>query len=284
MLKQEIEFITLTELLYIIIGVMILVLVLLGGVLIVIKKLRNKNRDLQNALAEIHRLNKAKDYFVSIIAHDLRRPLSTLHEMAELADYYITTHRYDSLKQVSAYIDQSGHKIRNLLDNMVNWVLSYEGKYQPDYLAVKPVINFVIELYSQEISKKQIYLTCSIPSSLEIFVDRNAFELVIRNLVDNALKHLSNEGILTIEAKEISSTYIQLTIADNGNGMSSDKATELQYVLDRADELVPGQVGRTLGMLITGRFVKINKGTITIQSQIKQGTTLTLTFPRFLNS
>ncbi|WP_169579778.1 sensor histidine kinase [Runella zeae] len=252
--------------------------------LLVISKLRSKNLELQKALTEIQRLNKAKDYFLSIIAHDLRRPLSTLYEMAELADYYIKTHRYDSLRQVSVYIDQSGNKIRNMLDNMVHWALSYEGRYEPESLILKSKIDVVLALYDQEITKKQIHVDYQVPPLLTGLVDSNGFELVVRNLIDNALKHLPPKGSLRIEAKEISLSTVQLQIADNGRGIAREKVKELQYVLAKADELVPGQVGRTLGMLITGRFVKINKGTILIESELQKGTTLTITFPRSIES
>lgn len=276
--------INLNNVLYWVISGLTLLLILLLILLLVISKLRSKNLELQKALTEIQRLNKAKDYFLSIIAHDLRRPLSTLHEMAELADYYIKTHRYDSLQQVSLYIDQSGNRIRNMLDNMVQWALSYEGRYEPESLVIKSKIDVVLALYDQEIAKKQIDIYYQVSPLLTGFVDSNGFELVVRNLVDNALKHLPSKGRLRIEAKEISLSTIQLQIADNGRGIAPEKVKELQYVLAKADELVPGQVGRTLGMLITGRFVKINKGTILIESELQKGTTLTITFPRSLES
>ena len=276
-LKYEAELTERRYLFYITIG--ILSLAGLGGLGILFRKLAFKNNHLEKALGEIQRLNKAKDFFMGIIAHDLRRPLSTLHEMAELADYYIQTHRYESLQKISAHIDQSGAKVRHLLDNMINWALSQEGRYEPQSIPVVPKIDNVLELYSQDILKKQIQLFYNCQPTLTAYVDGNAFELIIRNLIDNALKNLPANGMLTIEGSETSLGEIQIRITDNGRGISPEKVEEVKYILAHADEIVPGQIGRTLGMLITGRFVKINKGTIRIESRINQGTTFLLTFP-----
>jgi K+-sensing histidine kinase KdpD len=58
-----------------------------------------------------------------------------------------------------------------------------------------------------------------------------------------------------------------------------EKLREIRYILTHADELIPGQVGRSLGMLLVGRFIKINQGAIEVESQWNAGTVFTITLP-----
>lgn len=273
---HEIELFKLRERFYVVLGLFCLICLTT-----LFRQLSSKSKRLEKALNEIERLNKARDFFLGVIAHDLRRPLSSLHEMAKLADFYIKTQRYEELTKISASIDRSGEKIRNLLDNMINWVVSNEGRYRPEVVNITDKINAVIELYAQTISNRQIRVVYECPTSLTVFADENGFELIIRNLVDNALKYLHPNGRLSIEVTEIPSGNVQVRVGDNGRGMTQEKLTEVKYILTHAETLIPGQIGSSLGMLLIGRFVKINKGIIVVNSQLETGTVFTLILPGY---
>lgn len=280
-LQQQIELASARERLYWLAGSVIVIGLILSVFLVYY--LNRKNIQLDNAYREISRLTKAKDYFFGILAHDLRRPLSAYQDMTELVDYYVSTKRFDALQKISKSINQSGRTIRQLLDNLLLWALSQrdEVPYQPKELILYPKIANVIDLYRPIIEKNKVRATITGPESSMAFVDEEAFELIIRNLVDNALKYLRPEGELEIAVSTTSSEQTQLKIKDNGEGMTSEKLEAVRYMLSHADQLQPGQIGRSLGMLLIGRFVKSNKGNIQVESEPQKGTVVTIMFPQY---
>jgi signal transduction histidine kinase len=276
-LEQQVRFTEQNIQIFIIIGSFFFVGMVSLGLLL--RRLAYKNSRLEKALAEIQRFSSTRDFFMGILVHDLRRPLSSLHGMAETVDFYLKTERYDELKKVSLSIDRSGAKIRKLLDNTLHWVMSQEGRYEPESVHPANEIQSVLELYAQSILNQQIKTIIHCPTSLSVFADRNGLALILRNLIDNALKHLPAHGELSIQVTELASGNAQIRIEDNGKGIMEEKLREIRYILTHADELIPGQVGRSLGMLLVGRFIKINQGAIEVESQWNAGTVFTITLP-----
>lgn len=277
LLEQQVRFADQNVQVFIIIGAFFFIG--MGGLGLLLRRLSYKNGRLKKALEEIQRFNSTRDFFMGIIVHDLRRPLSSLHGMAETVDFYLKTKRYEELKKVSLSIESSGAKIRKLLDNTLHWVMSQEGRYEPESVNMANEINSVLELYAQSILNQQIKTIIQCPTHLTVFADRNGLALILRNLIDNALKHLPAHGELSIKVSEIPSDSVQIRIEDTGKGITEDKLTEIRYILTHADELIPGQIGRSLGMLLVGRFIKINQGTIEVKSQLDAGTVFILTLP-----
>lgn len=277
LLEQQVRFAEQNVQIFIIIGAFFLIG--MTGLSLLLRRLAYKNSRLKKALEEIQRFNSTRDFFMGMIVHDLRRPLSSLHGMAETVDFYLKTKRYDELKKVSLSIDRSGAKIRKLLDNTLHWVMSQEGRYEPESVNLANEINSVLELYAQSIQNQQIKTIIHCPTSLTVFADRNGLALILRNLTDNALKYLPAHGELSITVSEIPSGCVQIRIEDTGKGITKEKLKEIRYILTHADELIPGQIGRSLGMLLVGRFIKINQGTIEVKSQLEVGTCFTITLP-----
>lgn len=215
-------------------------------------KLTQKNRQLQKTLNEIRRHNRTKDLFLGVIAHDLRRPLSSLHGMAKLADYYIKTHRYEKLKKISTSIDYSADKIRDLLENMLHWALSQHEHWQPQSVPVANTVNGILDLYRQNILSHHLQIMLQDPDCLSVLADKNALELILRNLMENALRHLPIRGVLTLSISETAAGRVQIRIEDNGTDIHPEQLKQIKYILAHAQTLIPGQIGRSLGMLLVG--------------------------------
>lgn len=245
-------------------------------------RLRNANQKLQKAFNEILQLNKARDYFFGIIAHDLRRPLSSFQGMAELIKYYIKTKRYDQLGKISDSIDQSGQRIRQTLDNLLSWALSQreEVPYNPERILLRGKIGRVIELFEPTILLLKIDVKVDCPETLTAFADANGVELIIRNLMDNALKNLSPNGTIWIKASADSRTthHIMIRIQDNGHGMDAQTLETVNAIFD-CPETLPDHQKRSLGMILISRFIKKNQGKIEVESVLGQGTAFTFILP-----
>ena len=114
------------------------------------------------------------------------------------------------------------------------------------------------------------------------YADKNMVNLIIRNLISNAIKFTDNQGVITIQCADAGNTMLAISIADTGIGISDDNIAKLF----RIDEYfstsgTAGEGGTGLGLIICKEFVEKNKGAISINSEPGVGTTFTFTLPKF---
>lgn len=243
-------------------------------------RLRQTNAKLKNAYDEILQLHQVRDYFFGIIAHDLRSPLNSFQEMAEVIKFYIETKRYDELKKISDGIDQMGLRIRVLLDNLLSWALSqrHELPHSPERLVLLEKILPITHLYQQVTSYKQATITIACPTDLVVYMDANACDLIIRNLIDNASKNLRQGGEILIKAAyNKTNNHVELTVEDNGQGMSTEKLSQLTNTLHHPE--ISQNTPRGLGMILIGRFLQRNQISFGVKSVLGKGTTFNLMIP-----
>jgi signal transduction histidine kinase len=107
--------------------------------------------------------------------------------------------------------------------------------------------------------------------------------LVIRNLISNAIKFTNDGGVVTIQCSqdEKDKNLLSVSISDTGIGISPDNIKKLF----RIDEYfstsgTAGEGGTGLGLIICKEFVEKNKGTIKVESELEVGTTFTFTLPK----
>jgi signal transduction histidine kinase len=122
--------------------------------------LRQANQKLEAAASEVEDLNKAREQFFGIIAHDLRRPLHAFEGLGKLINHYIASGDQAAITKISGAIDQSSFKIRQLLDNLLHWALSQKEEipYQPEHIMLRPKLEEIIDFLSNCTTKKRQHL------------------------------------------------------------------------------------------------------------------------------
>lgn len=277
LLQQEKELTEARSRLYV--GVGIAMLAALLGVSFLMYRLRRNNAKLQTAYNEILKLNQARDYFFGIIAHDLRRPLSSFQDMAGMITYYLQQKRYGELDKVSQSIDQMGRNIRLLLDNLLSWALSQreEVPHHPERLHLSEKIQNIVALYQQIAQYRKVELLVDCPQELTVYMDPNACELIIRNLIDNALKNAHTGGKIQLTVQASAEGDIKLTVEDDGKGMSEEKLAGIRQTLEHPD--LRADRPRGLGMVLLGRFLKSNHIDVDVSSTLGVGTRFLMSIP-----
>lgn len=277
-LEQEKQLVEAQNKLILSVGLAITIALLAAAFLL--HRLRQANFKLKNAYDEILQLHQVRDYFFGIIAHDLRSPLNSFHEMAEVIKFHLETKRFDELKKIADGIDQMGLRIRILLDNLLSWALSQrqEVPHSPENLLLYERLSPITNLYQQITAYKQIAIIVECPTDLTVYMDSNACDLIIRNLVDNASKHLRKGGKIIIKAAyNETNKQVALTIKDDGLGISPEKLSVLTNTLNHPE--ISNNTPRGLGMILIGRFMKSNKISFDVKSNVGQGTIFTLMIP-----
>jgi signal transduction histidine kinase len=134
-------------------------------------------------------------------------------------------------------------------------------------------------LLASSARQKRITMSAEVPGNLEANADMNMIDTVVRNALSNAIKFTKPGGTVTI-ATEPEGNMIRISVVDTGIGIPTDKlATLFRIEAKTQREGTAGERGTGLGLLLCKEFVEKNGGTVTIESQVDQGSTFSFTVP-----
>ncbi len=259
-------------------AIMSLSLALIGRLYMQAKK--NKAR-IEEQNAALVRLNKTKDRFFGIIAHDLRNPLVALGGLFKLLFHYAAHGETLKLKGIEEGAQGSIAEVNHLLDNLLDWASNQTGTlpYSPEPLSIQQICAEILALFDQSAQAKGIRLTADVNENFYVFADRNGVSTILRNLVSNAIKFTPDGGRITLSATTQDS-QAQLKVADTGQGMDQHMLKTLFVGAEKSSTPgTRGEKGSGLGILLCREFVTLNKGTIQVASQLRIGTEFTVMLP-----
>jgi len=211
------------------------------------------------------------------VAHDLRTPLTRLQTGAQLA-----LQKEDSaeIKEALADAVEEAERLNAMLCTIMDISEVQAGALKLDLATfpLKPVVDVLVELYDEVAQEKNITLAATIDPAGQITADRNRLQLLLSNLLDNALKYTPNGGRVEIAA-DFAPGEVRITVRDTGIGIDADDLPRIWDRLYRADKS-RSQRGLGLGLSLVKAFVDAHGGAATVSSQPGGGSVFTVTFPR----
>jgi len=229
-------------------------------------------------------LGRLEDAFARIsqfsadIAHELRTPLHILQGEAELA---LT--RAGSAEAYRACIESAAEEYQRLAA-MVDALLFLARAEQPDtqlnrqWLQLDHEIATVCDFYQALADEQAVALVAK--GSGQVLADASLLRRALGNLVANALRHTPGGGRIVIAVRQRPDQGAEISVSDTGDGIAPE---DLAHVFDRFYRADSGRsrtkAGTGLGLAIVKFIMELHGGTASIQSELHQGTTVTLTFP-----
>ena len=240
---------------------------------------QNKRIELQNK--KLSDTIQLKNKIFSVIAHDLRSPVVNILYMLNLLKDEEYREKYDSFANTSI---QYAQQVINLLENMLVWGRDQEDKikFAPDRYDLADIILTNLSIFKETADKKDILMNFTQIGNSKAYFDKDLMDIIIRNLISNAVKYTSRGGRISILLKDKSMTNegIILKVCDNGTGIPPEKKSSL-FSSDEI-ESTPGtedEKGTGIGLKLCYELVRINCSTITVDSRIGEGTCFTIILP-----
>lgn len=228
---------------------------------------------------ELERLNQVKDKFFSIISHDLRSPINALSGLLDLLDKGAVSEE-ELPKHVKELKARFNHT-RTLLNNLLDWTLLQMDKL--NLQASKIDIHSIVEeniLLLSSVQVKDVTLVNEVPQNAIGFADSNTINLVIRNLMTNAIKFTNDGGQVTINAKDNGAEWL-INVTDNGVGINPEV---LEMLFDKTAPYTTrgtaNEKGTGLGLILCKEFIEKNGGKIWVESEVDKGSTFYFTLPK----
>lgn len=259
-----------------------LLLLLTAGVYFYAQKVKNARIILlqKNKLDE---LNATKDQLFSIVSHDLRSSVNALKTSNAKLSATLETKNYEELNQLIIQNSGIANGAYSLLDNLLHWALLQTKQlyFHKESVHLFSIVQQIEYNYKPLLIEKAITFENSVSKNCFIFVDLDSLKIVLRNLLDNAIKFSNENGKISFYTQENNSESCQLVLEDNGLGMDNETINEIL----KDDELLAKKgksetIGTGLGMQLCKQMIKKNGGTIQIESELHKGTKIILTFPK----
>ena len=176
---------------------------------------------------------------------------------------------------------ETGVNTYSLVENLLHLSASRTGtlNFDPKRFDIVLVLNEIERLYSPQALAKKVKLLTKTPDTLEIFGDVNMISIVIRNLVNNAVKYSHENGTIEIRASR-SDGGVRICVSDNGLGIEA-KTFEGIFNLGTVKSKLgtSGEKGTGLGLGLCREFVEKHGGTLTVESEHGVGTTISVNLP-----
>lgn len=249
-------------------------------------KSRNEEIEKQNSMIALQNRQlsdtiQLKNRIFSVIAHDLRGPVVNILYMLNLLKEKEYKEKYDTFANSSI---QYAQLVISLLENMLVWGRGQEDKikFSPEKRDLADIILTNLSIFKETSDKKEISVNFTQVGTSTAFFDKDLLDIIIRNLLSNAVKYTPRGGRISILLKDRKQTGegMMLKICDNGMGMPEVKQ---KYLFTATEiESTPGtenEKGTGLGLKLCYELVKINNGSMTIESKEGEGTCFIITLP-----
>lgn len=243
-----------------------------GGVLIV---LHDVTRD---KLVE-----RMKTEFVSIAAHQLRTPLSAIKWTLRMVLDGDTGDLNSEQKELLEKTYVSNERMISLINDLLNVSRIEEGRflYKQELLNLEDIVSTVIDSSQELLKMKKMELSYEKPKEVlpQISADREKMELVIQNLLENAVKYTPEGGKIDITLERDQNNVI-FKIKDTGVGIPESQHERIFTKFFRGDNVIRMETeGSGLGLYTTRNIIDAHKGKIWFDSEEGKGTTFTFTIP-----
>jgi len=256
------------------------------GVVRDITQRKQTEEALIKAKEKAEEMNKLKSNFLANMSHELRTPMTGILGFSEiLADEL----RDENERQMAQVIHTGGKRLMNTLNLILNL-----SKLESESVSINPEIVNLSELSATTLKmfevlarNKDLELIFEADEDVYSELDEQFAIQVLSNLVQNAITY-TNSGFVKIHVgseKEGKDEFAVLKVIDTGIGIRK----EYQQVIFEPFRQVSEGFNRTyegtgLGLTITKRYVELMNGTISVSSELGEGTVFTVKFPRCLNA
>jgi two-component system phosphate regulon sensor histidine kinase PhoR len=229
-------------------------------------------------ITEIRELEKMRADFVANVSHEFKTPLTSIKGFAEnLGEGGIDQ---ATRKEFSEIIKRESERLEHIVNDLLTLsrVESKELPYKVELVNISSVLKDTYRRYVENAVSKGMNLDLKVQEQLNIIGDMEKLEIAFSNIVDNSIKY-SNKGSITIEGYT-EDNGVTVKISDQGIGIpSSDigRIFERFYRVDKDRSRVTGGTG--LGLSIVKHIIRHHGGTISVNSRVNEGTSITIFLP-----
>ncbi|WP_408039629.1 tetratricopeptide repeat-containing sensor histidine kinase [Tenacibaculum amylolyticum] len=245
------------------------------------KKLQKKNALITQQKEDLAIANKTKNYLFSVVSHDLRSPMNTIKHQHQQLKKHIANHNIKGIEEANNTAITVTESTSHLLNNVLHWSLEQSNQMvfsQKEY-PLQPIIKHVLHGYENLVEANDVSITTNFHENALVSVDRESIKIVLRNILDNAVKYMNGKGKITIASGIDSENYAYISIQDTGIGITEERLEKINALKGVSIDKINRSEGVGLGLILCQTLVKKNQGILSFESVVNEGTNVIIQLP-----
>ena len=228
-----------------------------------------------------YELQQTKNDVISLVSHEMRTPLTAIQGMTELLAAYDVepVRRREMNLAINDEVKRLTRMITGYLD--ITRLESGATAMRLSPLRAESLLERILILLEPVAAQRQIRLVSNFPADLPPFLaDADLLSRAVENLVSNAIKYSSDGTAVTLSARA-EEEYVAIEVADHGYGIPAadlERVFEKFYRVPRVQDA--GVPGTGLGLALVREIAELHHGSVSLRSEVNQGSTFTLRIPR----
>lgn len=242
------------------------------------KKLALSNQDLIEESKLLEETNQVKDRLFSIVSHDLKDSVSSIKGFLDLLkDGSISKSEF---KELIPELSNNADNASQLLLDLLNWSKTQMQNLEPklEVFDVQKVFKNKVHLVEQKLEQKRVVLIDETKPE-RVYADKNMIEIVLQNLIANAIKFSRVGDVITI-SNRVRNGKVLLCVEDTGVGISAENQKKLFTKEAFTTRGTDNEKGTGLGLSICKELVELNEGRIWVQSEENFGSKFFIELPK----
>jgi signal transduction histidine kinase len=243
-----------------------------------------QRRQQEFQVEQLRQLDKLKDEFVFIIAHELRSPITAIRGYLELITTDPKIKIDQALRNLLLKSFSTGSKIATIIGLLLEVARIETGKIRFYFqkIDLKEAVNFALHDLRRQIDQKEIDLTVSIPDETLVLIDKERLEEILTIIIENATSFTPEFGKILINT-QTTDKHILLSISDTGVGIPEEVKNKI-FEKFYTENTKTGEVklkGYGIGLYVSKQLLLRMGGDISVESIVGRGTTFTIHLPKY---
>jgi two-component system, sensor histidine kinase and response regulator len=242
-------------------------------------KIEKQKEEISRKAEQLAELNTVKNKLFSVISHDLKTPMYALRNL------FRTIQQHDlngnEVKLMVPDIVNDLNYTTSLMENLLQWAKSQmqADSIQVQLIDVSDLVSETTQLLRLQAQVKKVYLQNKLDQPIYVYADKDMLNLVLRNIISNAIKFTPEEGRVTIEAADLD-TDIEISVSDTGVGMHRDVLDKISGNQFYTSKGTANESGTGLGLMLCKEFLKKIGSRMYIESEYGKGSTFSFVLPK----
>jgi CheY-like chemotaxis protein len=239
-----------------------------------IQIIKEKDKKLIQSLKKTKAAEQHKAMFLANMSHEIRTPLNAILGFVEL----LADDEQDKIKKnYLNTIQKSGDMLLNLINDVLDFSKIDSGKLDinNEVFLLNELIDLIITLYTPMVEKKNLKLLTSIDNNMLKYINSDFLRIkqILTNLIANAIKFTPEKGTITLALSlEEHNSVIRFSVIDTGIGIAPENHKKVFELFSQAETTTTKKFGGTgLGLSICSKLVSLLGGTISIKSELGEG-------------
>lgn len=230
------------------------------------------------ATRQLETADRAKSAFVAVASHELRTPLTALLGFAELlAERPFAP---ATVRRLSGIIRRETERLARIVDDLLDLSRLERGlspRVVPRATPVRPAIDAAVEL-SRASAHGRLIIVETDSAVADAYVDPDALDRVLKNLVGNAIKYSPPGSAVRVTARA-TPEGVEMAVVDEGRGIPAEALPHVFEPYYRAPGAGEAVTGLGLGLAVVKALIEAHGGAIRVESEAGRGTRVTFRMP-----